>query len=399
MIMTTNSLKSVARPVYRYISNRLLERRLTGLVRNKNHKGGNQFDFDIFKSEILAFMRALKCNDSKFAYRYSVDATKPTVYSSVYACMMLSLLGEIDIIPDKEKDEWAEYFDSFQSESDGLFYDPNINNNLYNDTDWWGARHLALHLITAYNALGKTPKYRFKFLQRFSTQSVVGWLDSYDWHSSCLGRSDIDNKIMNVGCLLQYQRDFFGDDEAASAIIRIKSYLKQKIDPQTGLWGRFDTSNPHERSRMIQFAYHLLPIFFYDGDYNFDAETIVKLSIKTQNRHGGYGVKLNSSACEDIDSIYLINNLRQYCSTETQNLASDSINRGLNWILLNRSRDGGFVFRLFEPLEYGHPEMSSKINNGGMFPTWFRLLSIAQICKNLNNNRFVIKNSPGLEHL
>jgi len=61
--------------------------------------------------------------------------------------------------------------------------------------------------------------------------------------------------------------------------------------------------------------------------------------------------------------------------------------------------DGGFVFRLFEGLKYGHQETSSIGEQGGMFPTWFRLLSIACLVNSHGGNAFVIKNSSGLEPL
>ncbi len=60
------------------------------------------------------------------------------------------------------------------------------------------------------------------------------------------------------------------------------------------------------RSRIVRFVYHLLVIFFYDGDYEFDWFKIVDLVLVTQNNLGGYGVKSNSSVCEDIDSIDIL---------------------------------------------------------------------------------------------
>ena len=40
---------------------------------------------------------------------------------------------------------------------------------------------------------------------------------------------------------------------------------------------------------------------------------------------------------------------------------------------------GGFIFMRHQPFEYGHPQMQSDANVSAMFPTWFRLLSLALI--------------------
>jgi hypothetical protein len=147
----------------------------------------------------------------------------------------------------------------------------------------------------------------FIFLESLYKKSTLrSWLDHYDWKSASIGNADPDKKIMNIGCLLQYQRDAWRDKSAGVAVESLKSYLREKINPQTGMWGGFDVSDKNQRTRMFQFAYHLFPIFFYDRDFDFDVERIVRIVMQTQNRFGGFGVPLNSSACEDIDSIDIL---------------------------------------------------------------------------------------------
>ena len=203
---------------------------------------------------------------------------------------------------------------------------------------------------------------------------------------------------MNIGCLLQYQRDFWGDDEAGKALELLKTYLKSKINKKTGMWGHFDVENSDQRSRMVQFAYHLFPLYFYDGDFGFDNQKIINLTLKTQNKLNGFGVKLNSSACEDIDSIDTLIRLHKNTSIEIQDEIRDSIEKSFNWVLINQVEDGGFVFRLEEPFVYGSIETSSKKNEGAMFPTWFRTLSIVYLVNYLDyESNFKINNCPGYE--
>ncbi|MFM6671549.1 MAG: hypothetical protein ACKPJO_15710, partial [Dolichospermum sp.] len=68
------------------------------------------------------------------------------------------------------------------------------------------------------------------------------------------------------------------------------------------------------------------------------------------------------------------------------------------WVLCNQVKDGGFVFRLYEPFSYGHKETSSTENQGAMLPTWFRILCLVYLLNYLKiSNDFVITKCPGYE--
>ena len=365
----------------------------------KSIKEIENFDFIDFKLKLSNFIKSLQFKQEHFMYRHSSSCIKPTLYASVYALMTLSLLGEINKLSNQEKKDWQKYFDSFQSEIDGLYYDPAVQNEIYNNSDWWGARHLALHIVTASTQLGYRPKYSFLFLKKYyELVNIDKLLDKVDWQSDVSYSSDIDNKIMNIGCLLQYQKDFMKDNDAAKTLEYLKKQLKKKINNTNGIWGSFDVENPRQRSRMVQFAYHLFPIFFYDNDYEFDNEKIVQLVLKTKNKHNGFGVKLNSGACEDLDSIDILIRLEKYCSPRLQKEIQEQIRKSFKWVLLNQIEDSGFVFKIDEKFIYGSIENSSNKNEAGMFPTWFRTLSIAYMANYLTKHgNFQIINCPGYE--
>lgn len=373
------------------------DRFVNSWIEKRNALQPEDFDFYSFKSKVVGFIHAMQINGTGVHYRYSDDCTKPTLYASAYACMTLSILGELRNYTDAQKRAWVDYFDSFQHHEDGLFYDPIVMNELFPDTDWWGARHLALHMISAYTDLGARPKYPFSFLdQYYDLDHTKSWLDSFNWRTEAFEHAnDVDNKLMNIGCLLQYQRDHFADTRAAETIIFIRDYLYSKLNKKTGLWGNYNPQDPAQRSRMIQFAYHLFPLFFYDDSYAFDFALIIDHVLNTQNKYGGFGVQSNSSACEDIDSIDILIKL-YHLAQENRKLEIDTaLQRALRWVLHNQTDDGGFVFKLNEQMIYGHHEMSSSANSGAMFPTWFRVLSIAYMMKH-KHNCFVINRAPGL---
>lgn len=357
------------------------------------------FDCDLMKWQILRFMDSLNSSDSPFMYRYSQSSSQPTLYASAYACMTKSMLGDLTGLDTQKIVDWVGYFDSFQEQRDGLFYDPVVQNEIYADSDWWGARHLALHMISAYTDLGARPRYPFKFLESYyDKETMWRWLDGYNWSSAAIGDGDPDNKIMNIGCLLQYQRDAWGDERAGLAVEHLKTYLREKINPKTEMWGDFSPEEKHQRSRAVQFAYHLFPIFFYDGEFEFDADLIVQTVLRTQNRFGGFGVQPNSSACEDIDSIDLLIRLHPFVSVALQKQINVALNKAFSWVLLNQAQDGGFVFRLNQTFVYGHEQTTSLSGEGAMLATWFRTLSIVYLVKFFGAPcKFTLTRTPGYE--
>jgi hypothetical protein len=312
--------------------------------------------------------------------------------------MTLSLLGKLDSLSTDQKLGWIEYFNDFQSQADGLFYDPVVDSELFRKEDWWGARHLALHMVSAYTDLGSRPKHPFRFLTEYYNQSrLKNWLDQVDWSGAIPHEYDIDNQIMNIGCLLQYQRDEWRDEQASETVAYIQKYLLEKINPETGMWCYYDIQDPDQLSRMVQFAYHLFPLFFYDHVSLPYPDKVVQFVLRTQNALGGFGVASNSSACEDIDSIDILIRLSPSVPDRKKEIDA-AFKKAIPWILCNQVDDGGFVFRLNEPLVYGHSEMSSERNQGAMFPTWFRTLSLAYVAIHFSLEGYSIKPSPGLEN-
>ena len=367
------------------------------LERITNHALHSYFDFSFekIKDVTLSFVKSINVENTLYQYKYSKSCTTPNIYSSAYACLILSMYSKLNELTVSEKKSWVDYFDSFQNSGDGLFYDESLRNDIYDDTDWWGAKHLALHLINAYIALGAKPKYPFYYLEKYyDIEYLKDWLAQQAWFAKFPHDNDIDNKIMNIVTALQYQRDYWNDINAGRAIIFIQQYLLERINPDTGMWGYYNLDNKDDLSRMVQFAYHLLPMFFYDNiDIN-NKEIIIDLCLKTQNIAGGFGVKINSSACEDIDSIDILIRFSQLTSYKKEEIDL-ALKRAFIWVLANQNNDGGFVFRRNEAFMYGHEQMSSGKNESALFPTWFRTLTIGYLSNYFYNKDFFFVKSPG----
>lgn len=351
------------------------------------------FDFEEIKRKTLLFVENMSINNSLVKYKFAPSQQEEDIYSSTYACLIYALYGELNKFTIDQKKEWVDYFNSFQNPQDGLWYDINLKNQYYENSDWWGARHLAIHIISAYSALGARPKYKLSFVEKYyDKKTLYEWLDSYDWNGFFDHDNDIDNKIMNIGVIMQYNRDYWGDDGAKEAMNNLFSYLDNKINPITGMWGRCNISDKYELSRAVQFAYHLLRLYFYDNREIKYRDKIIDLTLRTQNLLGGYGVQFNSSACEDMDSIDLLVNL----SNRKDLRVVQSLKKALVWVLSNQNEDGGFVFRRNEPLWYGHERLRSNKNESNMFATWFRTLALVKLTNFLNiPNQYSYERFPG----
>lgn len=352
------------------------------------------FDSDKFKEKVLKYCEKQK-EDRSFNYKFADSSTKPTIYASMYACLIESLFGKLSQNDDDYRSSWANYFDSFQSANDGFFYDETINTPLFNKTDWWGKRHLVPHMIMAYTALGCKPKHPFSWVKEYySKEGIDNLLAEADWNTAMMDDTDIDNKIMNIGVTLQYQRDYFNDESAGKSVDYLKKCLQTKINPETGMWGVYNVDNSKELARMIQFSYHLFRLFFYDGDKIENPERIIDLIIQSQNEYGGFAVNLNSGACADIDAVDPL----VYLSRQTRYRHEDIekvLRRAFIFILANQNEDGGFVFLRDSKFFYGDLQTSSLRNESSLFPTWFRTLSLAYICDFLQIKGFNFVKSPG----
>ena len=288
-------------------------------------------------------------------------------------------------IAEDEKKEIIKYIQQFQSPKDGFFYDKAILNDLFYNSDWWGARHLVCHVLPVLNILQSEPNYPFAVTKQYDSPAKISkWLAQL----SHLGTSsDFDNQIMNIATLLQYARDHFNDSKAGNALEYLIAQICSKINSREGLWiPPKDQYTSQEISVKVQFAYHLYVILCNEGEKILYPEKLLKWVLSTQNKLGGFGISLNSSACEDIDSIYLLVKLYKMGLAEEKIYAA--LKRAFLWSFANWNSDGGFVFRRNEIFCYGHQNMTSIINESNLFATWFRLQSLAYLSQVLNIGDF-----------
>jgi hypothetical protein len=329
---------------------------------------------------------------------YSYKPKGPALlYATCYAALTRYLYADLDNLSVTERRDWIKHIQNYQCD-DGLFRDPLINIPLAEDADWWGWRHLALHVIMALTVLGGIAQKEFRLLDIFRESGAMAqWLETRNWK---LDPAGVSNEIQNYATLLQYARDFQNQAWCRDALEEMYVWLDRHQDPVTGLWGNsFDT--PVLFSNGVQAGYHLWLLYLYDKRPIQYMERIIDSCLTTQNKLCGFGVPLNSSACEDIDSIDPL--VRLYFMTDYRhNDIREALEKALYWVLVNINPDGGWVFRRGEKFCYGHKLMTANTNESAMFPTWFRTLSLAYLSKALldspvGNFGWKFVNCPGLQ--
>ncbi len=333
---------------------------------------------------LRAFMAARRCPGAgEGRYTYSASCRQPTLYSSCYAAMARHLVN--DAFSAQERTAWIAYLNSHQDD-DGLYRDPVIFDQGWyaGDPLWCGRPHLTCHAITALACLGGVAEKPFRWLDPWrDPDALLRWLASRDWGERIAWTG---NEIMHVGVLLQYARDVHHDARAGAAVAALLEWLSaHHVNATTGVWGDVDVHDPLWRSHAVQAAYHWWPLFCYDGVPLPYLERAIDTVLATQNPRGGFGWGVHnaddpftSSACEDMDSIDPLCRMMQRTEYRRADIAM-ALSDAADWVLSNQMPDGGFVFIRNAPFEYGHPALRGEAGQGALFPTWFRLLSLALI--------------------
>ena len=110
------------------------------------------------------------------AYSYEPGGP-PLLYASCYAALVRDLFGDLDQLSDESRVKWIKYIQEFQTE-DGLFRDPLIECAQAEEMDWWGWRHLTLHVLMTLTALGGRAQRTLKLIEPFNKLGYVSkWLE------------------------------------------------------------------------------------------------------------------------------------------------------------------------------------------------------------------------------
>ena len=331
-----------------------------------------------FKRQMLSYFESLRISNGDGGYgryRYAACQTQPVLYASLYAAMARHMLGDMETVTTRQREEWIAYIQSFQ-EMDGFFRDPLIAHPgswyVPPHMEWCGWWHLSCHAIIGLTALNVVAAREFAVLKPYYDEKFLRqWLAARDFDKIDF----VGNEVLNLGQLLQYARDFQCVRPAGRAVEIILDWLDETQDAATGLWGRAFVM-PEDRNKAYQGAYHFFLLYEYDGRPIRRPERIIDFMLTMQTSRGGFGIHDDTSGCEDIDAMDPL--ARMYFRTPyRRHDIMQALCRGFPWVLHNRTPDGGFAFLRNRDMFYGSRLMYSGRDEGSSFATWWRMLSLA----------------------
>ncbi len=340
----------------------------------------------------LTDARTLVANTIKFVERCRIQpdswrfASTPggseTLYASAFACMLLHYTGHLDTLSAGRKQAWADYLNSWQDPDTGYFMGPELAPEEITSRKHsfeHVSQHLTAHVLPALNLLGAQPKFSLAFARPFVAQDYLqSWLDARDWRDAWLE----GNNLIFAGQFLIHLRDIEHTDGAQAALNLYFDWLDRAVDPATGLWGSNGFCSP---VAALYGGYHQLLVYYYERHPVRFPERLVHVALSLQHADGGFHPDGGGGACEDTDTVDILVNMYKQNNYRRPEIRI-ALRKGLQHILQRHMPDGGFVYRLRQPFVHlGIQKTASAANESNLFPTWFRIHTLALISEILTD--------------
>jgi len=362
------------------------------------------------KQQIINYILSLKAPDNGFFLQSGFN--QKTLMSSAFSILCLELIDGIENI-DKEKE--AELFLNAQDSDTGLFIDSTrepLKNKSPNFEDDYFDFQTTTFTISALDALGYQPKYRFKILDdKRSFNSLREWFYQLDWsnpwHES--------NKVMFLLQFFSHEHIRYNEKESKSLVLYILDLLDESVDEKSGFWG---TDQGASIFNAMAGAFHFYNHYkYYQRDIPYQNLAYLN-TISLQERDGLFHPLGGGGACEDLDAVDMIYKMQKH---DYKN--EIILSRAYKSIMESQNDDGGFPWALRPriPLNYGSQylnpiksnfhfgmfrwvikrnilgsfipllkdsklyrysgsdNMKYYINKSDIWSTWFRLLALATI--------------------
>jgi hypothetical protein len=340
-------------------------------------------------------------NPYQFKFAPSVDSY--TLLSSCFAALSLQLTGDLQKQPTTERDGWAEYIQSHQQLNTGMFVDPMLKRKDLRSQSHsltymtWQSTFFA---VAALDALDTKPMHPLSFVQDIQNKhSADSWMQKQQWNNPWLA----SNMVMFLLSLSISRTQDDLDPAGVSYAHAMLDWLDEHQDPETGYWNPRGTASL--RNAMAG-AFHFYFFYYYLGRPIKYVNRIIDSTLSLQAEDGLFGKKLGGGACIDLDAIDILvklSLLTDYRSSEIY----EALQKAFVALWVNQNSDGSFC-EAKRPLpakkwqrkcaerlkldilldrpwgesitsQAGWRKMQYNIQEGDLWSTWFRTLSLALI--------------------
>ncbi len=339
------------------------------------------------KLNILAIKNFISaCETDQNGVYASSPNGEATLYGTCYALMTMFYLG--DSI--QSRLDSLDFILSCQDPVTGYFIGPELKewspeSDSKHDQDHL-LTHLACHVLPVLDLFNMQPRSSLNFAHKFlDKQYLFDYLNSRDLKDAWLE----GNNLLFVGQLIIYLRDRMKMRDADKALALYFTWLDDKVDPLTGLWGTDGFCSPFIA---MCGGYHQLLVYYFEKREVRFKKQLIDTVLSLQHRDGGFHPQGGGGACEDVDAADILVNMYKQIDYKRLEIRI-ALRRLLHSVLEKQMPDGGFVYRLGEPfIHMGVPKTYSSANCSNLFPTWFRIHTLALIREILTDERLLKHN-------
>jgi hypothetical protein len=247
------------------------------------------------KSTVLNWLNSLKVGKSRFEYKFS-PGTSSSLFTTCFALYILDLFQETDNLSLEEKKEWANYINSFQSESDGLFYP----NPLYHPDKERDVFQASCFCLSALSILESETEIQNLYVDQWRTRENV---EQYLKERGChLGKGGSGNKAMFQAILLthEYER---GKDHVLLESINTWFDFHNRYQNSFGFWGK---GRQGQLYKGLQNALHQFVIYeYWNRDYP-RLEKVAHTALKLNDQEGFFSHLPGGDSCKEYDALHFL---------------------------------------------------------------------------------------------
>jgi len=371
---------------------------------------------DDFRNRVLGWVRKMQTGPTQFKMNAGAEGT---IFTTCFSLFIFDLFGEVSTWPQKEKDLWIDYINSFQDKDSGYFL-PDNHNGEFNVKL---VHQLTAFCLSALDILGTSARYNLNFLSQWKNlEDVYNYLEDKGCSRGLPGSG---NMGMFLAIFLIYEYERTGESHLLD---KINAWFKfhNETQNQNGFWGS-DLRSHYLHG--LQNGFHQFIIYFYQGQKLPRFNRIVDVVLMCQDRDGFFAPTPGGEACYDYDAIHILVNAYRVLSYKRGEIA-ESLEKVFYAILGNQNGDGGFcqsrqrpngIVGIIKHLPFyvsgkapylwyyklgktAYAAMRKKTvttewvekgrrwDESNLFDTWFRCLSLAEIVNTID-----LKNNLGLD--
>lgn len=330
----------------------------------------------MFTEKCIDFIES--CIDKKTGAYSSSYNGQNTLYGTCYALMTQYYLGYTPNCVDQS----INFILTCQDETTGYFIGPELIGFQPPNSSPHSYQHILRHtLVTVLPTLklyGVLPKYKLIREHDFcDLKYLSNWLDNTNWRDPWLE----GNNLLFTGQCLIYLRDTVHINSAGSALKLLFDWLDERIEPSSGLWA----SSEAGIRAAIYGGYHQLLLYYYENHPTKFPQQLTDSVLSIYKPKRGFSTRNGGGACEDVDGVdILVNMYKRYDYRRPE--IRYVLRNILSLILNQQNSDGGFPYNPNSNLVHlGIPATASGVGESNMFPTWFRIHTLALISEILTD--------------